>query len=1010
MKLKPWYDVVKPRKDLCAGRVPEAAEFAVHLDHVRDGRAQEEYTNPAEFFTRTFLTKSLTNFAAEVLRRLAGETMQTNAVFHMITQFGGGKTHALTLLYHLARHGAAAHAWPGVAHILEAAHLQAVPQARVAVFVGTEFDALRGRGAPGEPRRMTPWGEIAFQLGGAAAFAALAEHDQRGVAPSGDVVRECLPKDAPCLILMDEALNYIARARKAQADEQHKREIIDQFYNFLQVFTEQIRAMPHVVLAVSLPSMLVEMGEEDQRAFERYSKMLERVGRPILMSAESETSEIIRRRLFDWPPEQLAQAGRVALPDEAQETCRAFSQWTRQHRMQLPGWFSADRAEEAFLQTYPFHPSVISVFERKWQALPRFQRTRGMLRLLALWIAREYQRGCQRLQKDALIAIGSAPLEDADFRVETRSQLGDDERLETPIMTDIAGDRAFATQLDEESGGEITQERLHQKCAAAIFFESNGGMTGASRKEATEAEIRLAVGSPDFNIGHLDTALDGLAERCYYLERDNKRYRFSVSPKLNKWFSDRIPTIEAAQIEERAMQEIRKAFPAQAIQVIYPKESGDIPDRPALLLAVLSPDYPYNEPQTAPFIAKLTKDHGASARTYKNAIIWALPHDRAQLHDTARALLAWQDIFEEIQAGQTLQQLDQAERDKLLRQVKERLEKSRLDLRDEVWRTYRHIGLLKASEAAENASFELLDLGPASASAASSLTERILQQLRQADHVSDSIGPAFLARNWGGRPKEWNTKALRDAFFASPKFPRLLRPETLKETIAKGVNDGQFAYIGAKTDTGDYALFYYRGTPTLHAEDVEFSDETFILPKSAADFYEQHKDRKLDSFNVQPPHATARPGERVAFTARAVDTDGNVMELPVIWEADGLVMDAPGVFIAKEAGEFTVTARVTHQQQEKMAAAQVHAQPKSAHDAPDEPQAQKITRIVWRGSVTWMKWTNLYRDVMMRFVTDHQMDIALQVTITRPEGISPQKIEEMKTSLRELGLPDELER
>src|SRR5262245_52844323 len=167
MPLKPWYKVVTPREDLREGKPLDASEFAVHLDHVRDGRAPAVYQQPDQFFERTFLTTNLKDLAAQVVRRLSGVKVETSAVFNLSTQFGGGKTHALTLLYHLATHGDSAKNWKGVRDILAAATMPSIAKAGTAVFVGTEFDSITGRGgADGTPVRKTPWGEIAFQLGG----------------------------------------------------------------------------------------------------------------------------------------------------------------------------------------------------------------------------------------------------------------------------------------------------------------------------------------------------------------------------------------------------------------------------------------------------------------------------------------------------------------------------------------------------------------------------------------------------------------------------------------------------------------------------------------------------------------------------------------------------------------------------------------------------------------------------------------------------------------------------
>ena len=170
-----------------------------------------------------------------MVRRLSGIKVETSAVYNLTTQFGGGKTHALTLLYHLAKGGPEAMEWKGVPSILEAAGVKTVPQAAVAVFVGTEFDSITGRGGKdGTPVRNTPWGEIAFQLGGKDAFAIVAKHDQERTAPSAEVIRKFLPKDKAGLILLDELLNYMGRNRKSG--------LTNQLYSFVQNLSEEARA------------------------------------------------------------------------------------------------------------------------------------------------------------------------------------------------------------------------------------------------------------------------------------------------------------------------------------------------------------------------------------------------------------------------------------------------------------------------------------------------------------------------------------------------------------------------------------------------------------------------------------------------------------------------------------------------------------------------------------------------------------------------------------------------
>ena len=215
MALKPWYKVVEPREDLREGRPVDASEFAVHLDKVREGTAPEDYRDPKRFFDRTYMTTNLLGLGSEVLRRLSGIKTETSAIFNLATQFGGGKTHALTALYHLACNGRKAEGWTGVDRLMGKAGIDKVPQAAVATFVGTEFDPLVGRGGDdGTPVRRTPWGEIAWQLGGKESFAAVAEHERELTAPAGDVIRKMLPKGRPSLILMDEVIAYTSRGKK----------------------------------------------------------------------------------------------------------------------------------------------------------------------------------------------------------------------------------------------------------------------------------------------------------------------------------------------------------------------------------------------------------------------------------------------------------------------------------------------------------------------------------------------------------------------------------------------------------------------------------------------------------------------------------------------------------------------------------------------------------------------------------------------------------------------------
>lgn len=921
MALKPWYKVVTPREDLREGRPLDASEFAVHLDHVRENRAPADYQEPARFFERTYLTKNLCELASGVVKRLSGVKVETSAVYNLTTQFGGGKTHALTLLYHLCGAGPKASKWKGVGTVLDAAGVKSAPAAATAVFVGTEFDSIEGRGGKnGEPRRYTPWGEIAFQLGGAKGFAAVAKHDEQRTAPSSEVIRGFLPKDRPTLILMDELLNYMGRSRKSGLSAQ--------LYAFVHNLSEEARGQDRVVLAVSLPSLLDEMTPEDEADFDRFEKMLDRLGKAMIMSAEQETSEIIRRRLFEWG----------GLPDEAKKTASEYADWVQAHRTQVPPGFSPDNAREAFTSSYPFHPSLLSVFERKWQALPRFQQTRGVLRLLALWVADAYQAGFKGAHKDPLIGTGTAPLDAPLFRSAVFEQLGG-AKLEGAVTTDICGKKdSHAVRLDKEAIEGIRKARLHQKVATAIFFESNGGQT---KTDATVPEIRLAVAEPDLDVGNIETALEALSTTCYYLAADKNRYRFSLAPNLNKLLADRRASVATSKVDERIRQEVQKVFNAGAgvDKVFFPEKSGQIPDRPMLTLAVLPPERAAAEKGTATFVDAATREHGSSARTFKSALLWAVAETPDALRDEARKVLAWEDIADE----QVDLRLDDAQQ----RHLAENVKKAQASIREAVWRSYKNVMLLGKDNA-----WKTVDLGLVHSSAAASLVKLILDRLRSEGDLEEGVSPNFLLRNWPPAFVEWSTKSVRDAFFASPQFPRLLNPDAVKDTVARGVSDGLLAYVGKRAD-GTYSPFIWKAS--LAAADVEVSEDTFIIQKSVAEAFRAGGAKPGPQAPAQPPGGVPAP----SGVGPAVSPGG-----------------VPG------------------------------SQPQGGQPLPPSPAT--VAKLAWKGEVPPQKWMNFYTKVLSKFSTGGGLKLVLSVEVAPADGVSTQKVEETKVALRELGLDDSL--
>jgi hypothetical protein len=979
-KLKPWYDAVELREDLQENRPLDASEFAIHLDQIRDGRAHKDYTDPERFFDRTYVTGSLMDLTSQVLRRLSGIQLQTSAVFNMATQFGGGKSHSLLALYHLARNGEKAKAWNGVDRVLRKAEIKTVPEAAVAVFMGKEFDSLQGRGGGDEPIRKTPWGEIAWQLGKKDALAVFEQHEREFIEPKGDAIRAMLPKDRPVLILMDEIISYVSTYRKKGYG--------NRLYNFLDCLAETARGEKNVAVVVSIPASELEYTPEDIADETRFKKMLDRLGKAILMSADTEMAEIIRRRLFEWR----------GATEDAKRTATAYAEWAVEHAQELTG-IDMDTARERFLAAYPFHPSVLSVFERKWQSLPRFQRTRGILRLLALWVARNHQEEHRKATREPLVTLGLAPLQDPTFRAALFEQLGSD-GLEVPVTTDIIGKSdAHASRLDKEADDAVKKAQLHRKVATTIFFESNGGMSQA-KADATVPEIKTDVFGPDMNLVDLDNVLEGLTTTCYYLNWDRNRYRFGLSPNLNQILVSRRGAVQPKLIEERIRQQTEKLFDKHTVDAskqidrkYLPARSNDVPNRPMLTFVVLGLDTQAGDKKTTELMESIVRDCGSSGRTYKSALIFAVPDAGDAVREAARNALAWEDIDDD---EDTKRRIDEGQKSLLARNLKN----AQRDLDEAIFRTYRHVFLL-----GKDNKLRPIDLGQITSSSAGSIVELILRELQRCEEITDGISPNKLIKYWPPALVEWSTKAVRDAFYSSPQLSRLLNPESIKRTISDGVTHGLLGYA-SKDASGRLRLQKFK--ESLYDVDVEISDEMFVLKADEAQ--KLLEPPRLASLTIRPEHVVLKPGEQAAFNCSALDQYGHPIAVPAVsWSTTSGSITPTGVFTAGTMGGLH-SVRATAGDREAIAEVRVRIDQSQPNGEDDDESIEKPDKRVlrWRGTVPPQKWMNFYTKVLTRFASSPELklEVSFEIPIDRDQAQS--KVEETRSGLKELGLDDNM--
>lgn len=980
-KLKPWYQVVTPREDLRNNRALEASEFAVNLGHIHDKREEvpEVYSDPKQFFQRTLITGSLKELGSQVIRRLNGVTQETSAVFNMATNFGGGKTHSLTALYHLATGGSEAATWDGVQTLLNAAEVTDIPKAAVAVFNGKDFDSLTGRGGSnGEPLRKTPWGDMAWQLGGQAALDVLAEHESEFIEPKGDAIRAMLPKDRPVLVLFDEVISYVSTYRgKGYGNK---------LYNFLDCFAEVARGEPNVILVVSIPASELEYTSEDEADESRFQKMLDRLGKAIVMSADQEMADIIRRRLFDWE----------GLNDDAKRTIKAYADWASEHTGELSG-IDRDTVYELFKSTYPFHPSVLRLFEGKWQSIPKFQRTRGALRLLAQWVAHNCQPQNWKYSEEPLITLGLAPFDNPWFTSALFAQMGND-RLNVPILTDIwkQGGAAHSGILDKEASAAIKKAQLHRKVAATIFFESTGGMS-SEKAEATISEIRTNVCGPDIHTADIETVLEGLASTCFYLQWDRDRYRFGLSPNLNQVLVSRrggvAPPAKLDRIRERTKEVFGKNTSPDTKQIereYFPDKTAAVREVPKLTLVVMGIDHPVGDRGTLKAIESIIRDCGSKGRTMKSALIFAVPDPAENLIDKATEVLAWEDVDDD---AETKKRIDESQLRALARGLKDA--KSQMD--EAVFRAYRHLYLLDKNNALVH-----IDLGNITSSSAGCLVEAYLTRLGT-DEGKDIVSTAIPARKfptyWPSSKVEWSTKAVRDAFYSSPLLPRLINPDAVKRAIADGVSGGIIDYA-VRDANGKLKL--RKPNETLLDTEIEISDDVYILKEE--DAKKLREPPVLAELRLSRSRVTLKAGDQATFKCEGFDQyDQSIATGAIEWSAKGGTIDADGLFTAGEhTGQFEVVAKSA----EIEAIASVEVQ-KEGTPTPPPPPGKKTVR--WSGTVPPQKWMNFYTKILSKMAANPELVLKVSFEIPADQEQADQTADDAKTGLMELGLDDDVE-
>lgn len=809
--MEPWYKVATPRKEVREGRSFNPDEFAIALEQVVAGTAPEDYRKPDQFFARTCFTRALREHAGMVLRRLAGKTENTAPVLTLITQFGGGKTHTLTTLYHLVSNGEAVAGYSGVADLVREAGVASVPKGKVAVFVGNAWDPREGR--------ETPWIDIARQLAGDRGVEALGPAAKTTPPGTDAIARVFQAAGAPVLLLFDEVLNFLNRHRGSA----------DSFHAFIQNLTVATTGTTHGACVISLPRSQVEMTEWDQEWQDKISKVVRRVAKDLIANDETEISEVVRRRLFqDLGSERVRKS-----------VARAFGDWCFERRAQLPPeWTAVDSAateakareflQRRFETCYPFHPATLSVFQRKWQALPQYQQTRGTLAMLAQWISLAAQDAFRKARTEPLITLGSAPLAEPGFRSVVLGQLGES-RLVAAIDTDIAGEQAHAKALDADTKGPLRD--IHKRVGTAILFESSGGQTD---KVAHLPELRFALGEPELDTTTIDNAAFALEDRSYFLRKvGTDGFRIGYQPTMKKVVSDRRASLDHETEVKPAMRklvedEFRRG--ASIPVVPFPRDGAEIPDTPRLTLVVADPEAEWSGTGSLRAqIAEWTRSRGKSPRLYPGALVWCLKKPGRDLREKVELALAWRRVAREVADGTLGGEFDRNDRADLQSKVKDAEETAK----DEVWGDYRFAILADGQEAD---GLKVIDLGAGHSSSGETLCGRVIAALKSEALLNESVGAGYIERNWPPALKDsgaWPLASLRQSFL-NGSLTRLLDPDaTLKSKIVEFVTRGDFGLASGKKADGTYERIWFQ--EMVASDEVAFDTGVFLLRKSTTE-------------------------------------------------------------------------------------------------------------------------------------------------------------------------------
>lgn len=787
--LPSWRDVMEPHPDVAEGRY-KAAEFAADLAQVARGEGAYEYRDPVEFFARTYVTEGMAGLLVESLKRVTGQGGEP--VIQLKTAFGGGKTHSMLALYHMLHGKTSIEYIPNLKPVLDRVGLTELPKANVAVLVGTALDPTRKKNPANLPGYTvsTIWGEMAYQLVTSAEKPELyakyiREADRKGVSPGSENLKNLFNECGPCLVLMDELVAY---AKKLYGVDGLPAGSYDNFVTFIQEITEAARASENSLVVASIPESDIEIGGTAGKTvldtIEHTFGRMESIWKPV---AANEGFEVVRRRLFlDCKN-----------PEARDAVCEAFSKMYQENPSDFPLEAKEVEYKQRLISCYPIHPEVFDRLYGDWATLERFQRTRGVLRLMAaviheLWMAND---------ESAMIMPGSIPLDTPNVRDELVRHLPD--TWNSIIDREVDGKQSIPYQKDKDNP-RYGQSLACRRIARTIMLGSAPSTSAIRDQGIRGLEIRrilLGTVQPDENIANFRDALNTLHGSLSYLYNNpnGNRFWYDTKPTLRKTAEDRASQISQADVEmevESRLKKIRRENPFAGIHAC-PASSNDVPDDQAVRLVILRPRDTYKRNSKTCFAMEKVEDilnnRGTSPRVYKNMLAFMAPDmDKiGAVEQEVKRFKAWTSIMSDkddlnLDGGQ-------------VRETDNNLKRSNdtVDARLKEAYCWLLVPYIDQYGDMKTVQWEISDVGGGN----DSLPTKASRKMLQAEQIITKWAPALLQMClddilWKDS-NDISVKKLWDYLTTYCYLPRLSSYSVLEETICQGVASTEYFALAA---------------------------------------------------------------------------------------------------------------------------------------------------------------------------------------------------------------------